>query len=98
MKIPTLALSVFISSAVTSLALPTTDELIDILVQDFHSYDSSCRGGSGDQNETWTACGSRDYAATLLAKFGWCHGEQGQYAYEMKWHLCSANSIEARNP
>jgi hypothetical protein len=33
-----------------------------------------------------------------LYEFGWCHGEKGQFAYEIEWHLCSANSIRASSP
>jgi hypothetical protein len=72
---------------------PTNDELVALLLEDFGTHDEACRGGSGDKNETWVACGSRDYAASLLNEFGWCHGENGQSAYEMVWHQCSSNSL-----
>ena len=79
-------------------AAPTNDELVALLLQDFATYDEACRGGSGDKIDTWMACGSRDYASTLLYEFGWCNGEKGQFAYEIEWHLCSANSIRASSP
>ena len=30
----------------------------------------ACRGGSGDQTETWEHCGKRDYIAELLSYIG----------------------------
>ena len=78
---------------IPSHAAPNIDELVALLLEDFGTHDEACRGGSGDKNETWVACGSRDYAATLLNEFGWCHGENGQSAYEMVWHQCSSNSL-----
>lgn len=71
---------------------PTNAELITSLLLDYHFYDGSCRGGVGDENETWMACGSRDYASALLNKFGWCHGKEGEYAYQMSWHECTPTS------
>ena len=79
-------------------AAPTNDELVAMLIQDFGRYDEACRGGSGDQTETWVACGSRDYASDLLYEFGWCYGETGQFAYQMDWHRCSATSIRDPSP
>jgi hypothetical protein len=38
-------------------AATTNDELVALLIQDFGKYDDACRGGSGDQSETWVACG-----------------------------------------
>lgn len=77
----------------SAFAAPTNDELVVMLIQDFGRYDETCRGGSGDQTKTWVACGSRDYASDLLHEFGWCLGETGQAAYQMRWHRCSATSI-----
>ena len=79
-------------------AAPTNDELVAMLIEDFGEYDEACRGGSGDQTETWVACGSRDYASDLLYEFGWCYGETGQFAYQMDWHGCSASSIRNSTP
>ena len=79
-------------------AAPTNDELVAMLIQDFGTYDEACRGGFGDQTETWEACGSRDYAADLLYEFGWCYGKIGQFGYQMDLHRCSATSIRNSAP
>ena len=79
-------------------AAPTNDELMAMLIQDFGRYDEACRGGSGDETETWEACGSRDYASDLLYEFGWCYGEIGQFGYQMDLHRCSATSIRNSIP
>lgn len=68
------------------------------LLQDARDYDDRCRGGSGDQVETWQACGARDYVAYLLGTLGWCYGEPDQQAYEMDWHRCGARSHVAAKP
>jgi hypothetical protein len=82
----------------TAFAAPTNDVLVALLIQDFGKYDDACRGGSGDQSETWVACGSRDYASDLLYNFGWCYGKTGQAAYELDWHVCSLSSIRNSRP
>ena len=74
------------------------DALEAMLFKDYALLDGRCRGGSGDENETWVACGSRDYAARVLHKLGWCHGNVGETAYEMNWHLCSTSSIWSDRP
>ena len=79
-------------------AAPTNDELVAMLIQDFGRYDEACRGGFGDQAETWEASGSRDYASDLLYEFGWCYGEIGQFGYQMDLHRCSATSIRDPSP
>jgi hypothetical protein len=76
-----------------AVAAPTNEEFVDLLIQDFGKYNNACRGGSGDQSETWVACGSRDYASDLLYEFGWCYGKTDEATYEMDWHVCSASSI-----
>lgn len=73
-------------------AAPTSAELIATLLQDYGLYDENCRGGAGSENETWMACGSRDYASVLLNKLGWCHGKVSELAYQMNWHECTPKS------
>lgn len=51
-----------------------------------------CRGGSGDAQETWEACGARDAYGRVLGMLGWCYGQRGQAGYQMAWHRCQANS------
>ncbi len=68
------------------------------LLQDYARYNDSCRGGSGDDNETWKACGARDYISFLLYQRGWCYGKDGEASYEMQWHRCVATSSIPMKP
>ena len=95
---PSINIALMLSLGCPAFAAPTNDELVALLIQDFGKYDDACRGGSGDQSETWVACGSRDYASVLLNEFGWCYGKTGQAVYEMDWHLCSTSSIRNSTP
>lgn len=74
-------------------AYASTDELTAMLFEDYARHDEACRGGAGDENATWMACGARDYISQLLRTRGFCHGKDGEYAYQMTWHLCEAGSI-----
>jgi hypothetical protein len=93
-----ISIAFMLSLGCPAFAAPTNDELVALLIQDFGKYDDTCRGGSGDQSETWVACGSRDYASDLLYEFGWCYGEIGQFGYQMDLHRCSATSIRNSTP
>ncbi len=93
-----ISIAFMLSLGCPAVAAPTNDELVALLIQDFGKYDDACRGGSGDQSETWVACGSRDYASDLLYEFGWCYGKTGQATYEMDWHVCSASPIRNSTP
>ncbi len=62
------------------------------LLQDYARYNGRCRGGHGDDMETWRACGARDYVGFLLNRRGWCFGTDNQYSFEMEWHRCGAGS------
>lgn len=43
------------------------------LIADAAAYDDACRGGSGDDADTWYACGARDYAGYALGLLGYCY-------------------------
>ena len=88
----TLAVLVMALGLPAAHAGPTNAELITSLFLDYALYDENCRGGAGNENETWMACGSRDYASAMLNKFGWCHGKEGELAYQMNWHECTPTS------
>ena len=68
------------------------------LLQDVPKLNSRCRGGSGNDNETWKACGARDYVIFLLFLRGYCLGKEGQANYQMSWHKCEENSSKAILP
>jgi len=62
------------------------------LLADYTRYDDLCRGGAGDDMNTWQACGARSYIGALLYEQGVCHGRQGQAEYQKDWHACAADS------
>lgn len=68
------------------------------LLQDADDYNDACRGGGGDETETWMACGIRDYISFQLFQRGHCYGKQDQAGHEMEWHACEAGSIAAAKP
>lgn len=49
-----------------------------------------CKGGHGDDPQTWAACSKRDAIDVRLKNLGWCFGERGQSGFEMQWHRCTA--------
>ena len=68
------------------------------LLEDVQSLNSRCRGGSGDDMETWMACGARDYVSYLLSERGYCYGKEDQAGFEMEWHACTSNSLRSTKP
>lgn len=68
------------------------------LLQDEAALNTRCRGGSGDDNETWEACGARDYVGYLLFQRGWCFGKEDQGGAEMEWHQCTTGSLSYSKP
>jgi hypothetical protein len=55
--------------------------------------DGICRGQSIDELGAAEACRRREVARTELTVLGWCYGHRGEYAGQMRWHACDANSI-----
>lgn len=68
------------------------------LFQDYAAYDSRCRGNSGDDPQTWVACGARDYIGYLLNLSGFCYGQTDQAEYEWIWHICDPKSNRLDKP
>lgn len=68
------------------------------LLADEAILNDRCRGGSGDDMETWQACGARDYVGYLLSQRGYCFGKDGQAEFEMEWHACSTGSLRSPKP
>jgi hypothetical protein len=50
--------------------LPAFQISSKVLLQRYAVENVACRGGSGDQTETWEHCGKRDYIAELLGYIG----------------------------
>lgn len=92
-------------TAIALLCLPCAgfaqagDATADRLLSDYDSYNEACRGGSGDSDLTWQACGARDYIGYLLGdQFGLCLGQEDQAGYEMEWHACGDGSLRIERP
>ena len=71
---------------------PSAD--ISALMEEAQDLNSQCRGGSGDEQETWKACEKRDAAYEKVRKTGWCWGSRKADAVgaELDWLLCSEDA------
>lgn len=60
------------------------------LIRQYEKANSDCRGGSGDDSDTWKACGRRDLLGEQIQKLGWCYGpsKPDMAAYQYKWLPC----------
>lgn len=65
---------------------------IETMIQEFYGLEDRCRGGTGEAETTWEACGERNATAKLMNKLGYCLGTQDQAAFEYRWHACGPNS------
>jgi len=64
----------------------------DAVIARWQEANGSCRGGSGDQPETWAWCAVRDGLDQVLGTRGWCYGKKDQAGFEMVWHRCGPDS------
>lgn len=60
------------------------------LIRQYEKANGSCRGGSGDDSDTWKACGRRDLLGEQIEKLGWCYGasKPDMAAYQHQWLPC----------
>lgn len=58
------------------------------LIDRWATENDRCRGGSGDDDETFQACDRRDALTTQLNAAGWCYGHDGQAEFEREWEVC----------
>ncbi|NTB86840.1 hypothetical protein [Agrobacterium tumefaciens] len=86
-----------ITAAVITLAVSTGasafEPRIERLLGQYDAYNDICRGSSGDEKATQSACDSRGEVSMLLGREGLCYGKDGQAGYQMKWHKCGKGSI-----
>ena len=68
------------------------------LLQDYEAYDSNCRGNSGDDPDTWVACGARDYIGYLLGLSGYCYSQSDRAEDDWEWHICTSKSNRLEKP
>jgi TonB family protein len=66
---------------------------IQQFIKKWAEQDHLCRGGSGDVQKTWEACGKRQVWYELLRAKDWCYGKRGQSNAEMSWHRCEPSSL-----
>lgn len=59
------------------------------------TQNEKCRGGSGDDPATQSACDARDITVRRLNSLGYCYGKVGQYGYQMSWHRCGPSSLKS---
>lgn len=58
------------------------------IISQWQEQNGDCRGGSGDSDETLKACDRREAIGAKLEAVGWCYGREGEYGYQMEWHVC----------
>lgn len=56
------------------------------MIGQWDRFNSACRGGSGDNPETFAACDAREAIAAKLAAAGWCYGRPNEAGYQANWH------------
>lgn len=82
----------------TGMPAQAQDAETQALLADEAILNDRCRGGSGDDTDTWQACGARDYVGYLLSERGYCYGKDGQSGAEMEWHPCTEGSLTMPKP
>lgn len=87
MRVAALAATALIA-AFPAAAQPTVPQVMRME----REANTRCRGGPGDAQETWTACGARDAYGRVLNMMNWCYGRRGEVAARHQWHRCAADS------
>ncbi|WP_245294875.1 hypothetical protein [Rhizobium rhizosphaerae] len=65
----------------------------DRVINQWHVENSKCRGSTNaDSPKTQQACKRREEVGAMLDRIGWCYGHKEEYGYQMRWHVCDANS------
>ncbi|MGU3668124.1 hypothetical protein ACLBX9_28385 [Methylobacterium sp. A49B] len=79
------------------MAAPSTAraEAVPKLLQDWTALNGLCRGGSGDDPRTRTACDRRDAIDRRLAAASWCYGQPGDLGAQRTWQPCGAGAAQA---
>lgn len=71
----------------------------DDLLKKVEALNGKCRGGSGSDPATMTACDERDAIVTVLKERGWCWGPSNVAEYQKSWQRCSgAGAATASTP
>lgn len=56
----------------------------------WYALNEACRGGSSSDNNTWKACGRREFITEILVENGHCTGNQEQPG--VAWQKCDPDS------
>lgn len=65
------------------------------LVNQWHEENSSCRGSSGVDPDTFPACLNRQKIDEQLTSMGYCYGREGEGGYQSEWHRCGPSSLKS---
>ena len=70
---------------------PTIQERI----WEWDEANASCRGGSGNSQNTWEQCARREKIYRGIERLGWCYGDGTgkQLGYEITWQRCNETVI-----
>lgn len=77
----------------STVSVNAQDISTETLIKDYEFYNDICRGGSGNEESTWEACGARDYVLYTLNQLGACYGREDEAGYQHQWHSCSSGSL-----
>lgn len=62
----------------------TTQEIVAL----YYDANSGCRGGAGNDPQTYGACGARDAYSRLLEERDWCWGQNATAGFQEFWAPC----------
>jgi hypothetical protein len=86
------------TASVTIAGTQERSEPAATLIELWYDANSRCRGGRGDSPLTDAACSERERYDARLDALNRCYGKRGQIGAEMKWHMCSSDSIRDTRP
>jgi hypothetical protein len=69
--------------------------LVTELINKETALNEKCRGGFGDNTETWKACDEREKIIAQLKLMGWCYGANEQAEYQKSWQQCPTEITSA---
>lgn len=66
----------------------TENRDVETLKREWEDANGKCRGGSGDNPDTLSACDRRDKLTENLESSGWCYTSGDEPAYASSWRSC----------
>lgn len=69
--------------------------IVKKMIDEYSDLNSKCRGGAGDNPETFKSCNARQLLAKEIDSYNWCHGRENEISPDMVWHECENNSLRA---